>query len=221
MELFVQDLEISTYRNNRSDRSGWIQSTDVGVRITHRPTGIYAESHDDRSQHKNKANALIKLTELVNLVYCQREVDELREKKESEVDLKSIVGGEGQMFVDSQQNTFALSELINRQYLFSRIEEIEPVKPKTKEEFDFIRNTLMGVPVPRVYFHQIYGSGLITCIHGIKMLSILIYAHNHAKEGQLALKRRLGQVNLDVVIFQTNTDIALEIVELLKRMDVR
>ncbi len=50
--------------------------TESGVRYTHLPTGIAAESRSERSQHKNDANALVMLkAKLVRLEEEKREAD--------------------------------------------------------------------------------------------------------------------------------------------------
>ena len=50
--------------------------TESGVRYTHLPTGIAAESRSERSQHKNDANALVQLkAKLVRLEEEKREAD--------------------------------------------------------------------------------------------------------------------------------------------------
>eukprot|EP00903_Cladosiphon_okamuranus_P015943 g14726.t1 len=76
VEIPAKDLKVDTMRAQGAGGQH-VNTTDSAVRLTHLPTGLVALSQSDRSQHKNRENAMRALRAKI----FQREEDERQAKR--------------------------------------------------------------------------------------------------------------------------------------------
>ena len=86
IELKESDVRVDTFCSSGAGGQS-VNTTYSAIRLVHIPTGITVQCQDEKSQHKNKAKAMIELRSRIYAIEHQKYLDEIGSKRKTMVSI--------------------------------------------------------------------------------------------------------------------------------------